>query len=136
MRKLEPNIKAAKSFLEVWTKFHSIYSGIIQKEIISKEDEERFMESLYMIRNKYEDLKGGLDYKYMPHARLTDPVSDILSLNGIRFMSEKNLKRLNDNWRDSYVFLNNILEQLKGTKKRMDELNPVGAFFKKVFFGS
>lgn len=132
-KKTESEIKAVKSFLEVWMKFHSIYRDTILKEIISKDDEENFLETKAMVRNKYDDLRGGLEFKYIPHGRLTDPVGDILALEGIRFMAEKNLKRMNDDWKDSYVFLNNILERLKEKKTRMAHVNPVDAFFKKFF---
>ena len=132
-KKIETNIKTVKAFLELWMKFHSIYSGIISKEIILKEDEDRFFETLGMIKNKYGELTGSLDMKYMPHSRLTDPVTEILAIGGIRLMSEKNLKRLNEDWRDSYIFLNSILEQLKNRKKMLEEFNPVGVFFKRIF---
>jgi len=132
-KKTETNIKAVKSFLELWVKFHSIYSGIISKEIILKEDEDRFFETLGMIKNRYGELTKSLDLKYMPHSRLTDPVTDILAISGIRLMSEKNLKRLSEDWSDSYIFLNGILEQLKKRKRMLGEFNPVGVFFKRVF---
>ena len=78
-------------------------------------------------------MKNNLEFKYMPHARLTDPVNDILSLNTIRLMSEKNLKKLNDDWRDSYIFLNNILERLKNKKRRLEQFNPVSVYLKRFF---
>ena len=131
-RKTEADIKAMKGFLEFWVKFHSIYNTIISKESISKDDEDKFLETKAMIKNKYAILRSGLEFKYMPHGRLTDPVSDILALDSIRFISEKNLKKLNDNWKDSYVFLNNVLERLKNKKRRLEQFNPIGVFFKRI----
>jgi hypothetical protein len=84
------------------------------------------------MRGKYEELKGSLEYNYMPHSRLTDPVSDILLLQTIRFISEENLKRLNNDWKDSYIFLNNIFERLKTRKRRFKEFSPMGVFLKRV----
>ncbi len=68
----------------------------------------------------------------MPHTRLTDPAGDILALSGIRFMSEKNMRKANDDWKDSYIFLNNILERLKNKKRRLGQFNPVGVLFKRA----
>lgn len=130
-RKTEADIKTLKSFLELWAKFHSIYNDTISKGTITKEDEAKFLETKDLIRNKYEVLGNSLEFKYMPHSRLTDPVNDILSLNGILFMSEKHLKRLNDDWKDSYIFLNNILERLKSKKRRLEEFNPVRVYLKR-----
>ncbi|MDD5428554.1 MAG: hypothetical protein PHI58_04880 [Candidatus Omnitrophica bacterium] len=131
-RKTETDIKMMNSFLEFWGKFHSIYSGTLGKGTITKDDEDKFLETKAMMRGKYEELKGTLDYNYMPHGRLTDPVSDILLLQTIRFISEDNLKKLNNNWTDSYIFLNNIFERLKTRKRRFEEFNAMGVFFKRV----
>lgn len=132
-KKTENAIKSVKSFLEVWTKFHSMYSEISSRDIITKDDEEKFLLSKEMVRNKYSNLGSELDFKYAAHGRLTDPVSDILAMESIRFMSEKNLKKINDDWQDSYVFLNSILERMKSKKRRLGQFNPVGVFAKKLF---
>ena len=132
-RRIESDIKAVKGFLEFWGKFHSLYDDMISKERISKEDEEVFLKTKSGIRDKYEALKAGLEFKYMPKTRITDPVSDVLALEGMHFISEKNLKRMEDNWRDSYVFLNNILERFENKKRRLDRFNPLGVFLKKIF---
>jgi len=132
-KKTESSIKALKEFLEFWMKFHNIYNGTISKESISKEDEDKFLQTKEQIRVKYEEVKSCLDDNYMLHSRLTDPVDDVLSLGGIRFMSEKNLKKLNEDWRDSYVFLNSIMERLKSRKKRLGQFNPARVFVKRFF---
>ncbi len=132
-KKTEADIKAMKSFLEFWSKFHSIYDAAISKDTISKEDEDRFFETKGMIKNKYDELKNALEFKYVPHGRLTDPVSDILALDSIRLISEKNLKKLNDDWRGSYIFLNSILERLENKKRRLEEFSSIGVFFKRIF---
>lgn len=132
-KKTESDIKVVKSFLEFWVKFHSIYSGVVSKESISKEEEAKFLETKALIKNKYDGLKDNLDFKYAPHSRLTDPVNDILQLNNVRFMAEKNLKKVADDWRDSYIFLNSILERLKNKKRRLEQFSPAGVFFKRFF---
>jgi hypothetical protein len=132
-KKTETDIKAVKEFLEFWTKFHSIYKGAISMEAISKEDEDKFLQTKEMIRAKYGEVRGSLDVNYMLRSRLTDPVDDVLSISGIRFISEKSLKKLNDDWRDSYIFLNSIVERLKNKKKRLEQFNPIGVFIKRFF---
>ena len=132
-KKTEADIKSIKSFLEFWGKFHSIYSATVSRERISKEEESKFLETKALIKNKYDELKSTLDFKYAPHSRLTDPVNDILQLDNVRFMAEKNLKKMEDDWRDSYIFLNSILERLKNNKRRLEEFSPTGVFFKRFF---
>ena len=135
-KKTEGAIKTLKGFLELWGKFHSIYHDIASKEIITKDAEAKFLETKQIILEKYEALKNNeLEFKYMPRSRLTDPVGDILALNRITFMSERNLKKLNEDWRDSYIFLNNILERLKTKKRRLEGFNPIWVFFKRIVEG-
>ena len=134
-RRTEIAIKEARAFVEYWTKFHAIYKSVCAKGIITQDDEEKFLAAKQTIQKKYEDLTAALDLRYTSRGRLTDPVSAILQLENIRFASEKNLKVLNDDWRDSYVFLNSILERLKSKKRRLGQFNPVGVFFKKLFEG-
>jgi len=132
-KKIESDIKIVKGFLEFWVKFHSIYSDVVSKENITKEDESLFLETKGLIKTKYDELNGSLELKYVPHSRLTDPVNDILQLDNVRFMAEKNLKKMEDDWRDSYIFLNSILERLKNNKRRLGQFNPAGVFFKRFF---
>lgn len=134
-KKTEADIKAVKSFIEFWMKFHHIYNDTASKGIISKEDEEKFLETKDVIKAKYVELTGMMEFKYMPHGRLTDPVNEVLSVETIRLISEENQKRLNNDWKDSYVFLNNIQERLKEKRRRMEDFNPIGVFFKKIFSG-
>lgn len=131
-KKTESDIKAIKGFLEFWAKFHSIYSGLISMGRITEEDEKKFLETKAVIKTKYDELKGALDFVYVPHSRLTDPVSDVLGVENIRFISERNLKKLEGDWKDSYVFLNNILERLCNKKRRTEELNGIGVFFRRI----
>jgi hypothetical protein len=132
-KKTETDIKFVKEFLEFWAKFHSIYNTAISMDTISKEDEDKFLQTKETIQAKYKEVKGLLEVNYMLHSRITDPVDDILLINGIRFISEKNLKKLNEDWRDSYIFLNSIVERLKSRKKRLEQFNPIGVFMKRFF---
>lgn len=132
-KKIESDIKVVKGFLEFWGKFHCVYTDVISRESISKDDEAKFLETKDIIRNKYDLLRNSLEFKYMPHGRLTDPVNDILEIDNVRFVAEKNLSKLQGDWKDSYIFLNNILERLENKKRRLDQFNPMGVFVKKFF---
>lgn len=132
-KKIESRIKILNGFIELWVKFHAIYDSSTSKELITENDEGKFLETKNILKNKYDELKIVLETRYSPHGRFTDPVSDILALDGIRFVSEKNLQKLKDDWRDSYIFLNSILEHLKDEKRVLERLNAVSVFFKKIF---
>jgi hypothetical protein len=69
----------------------------------------------------------------VPRYRPSDPVSDILKVDSIRLMAERNLRKVEDDWRDSYIFLNGILERLQNNKRRLEKFNPTGVFIKRFF---
>ena len=131
-RKTELDIKTLKSFLELWGKFHALYAAEVSKEVISGDDEKKLLDTKEVIGGKYQALKDSMEFKYVPHGRMTDPVSDVLRLEAIRFASEKNMHKMEGDWKDSYVFLNNILERLENKRRRLDGFNPVGVFFKRM----
>lgn len=132
-KKTESDIKLVKSFLELWVKFRSVYADVVSRDSITKEEELKFLDTKAIIKSKYDEMESALDFKYAPHSRLTDPVKDILGVDNVRFMAEKKLRNVEDNWRDSYVFLNSILERLKNKKKRLEQFSPTGVFFKRFF---
>jgi hypothetical protein len=43
------------------------------------------------------------------------------------------LKKLNDDWKDAYIFLNSIVERLENKRRRLEPFNPMGVFLKRVF---
>jgi hypothetical protein len=132
-KKTESDIKTLKGFLELWVKFHSIYSGVAFKENISKEEESKFLDTKTLIKNKYDSLKIELDIRCAPYSRLTDPIDDILQMDTIRLMAERNMQKVADDWRDSFIFLNSILERLNNKKKRLEPFSPAGVFLKRFF---
>ncbi|MFH1995457.1 MAG: hypothetical protein ABIJ27_00490 [Candidatus Omnitrophota bacterium] len=130
---LKGNIKNTKDFFELWIKFHGLYKDILKKESITRKDEENFLETKSLILSKYSTLTENFEFRYMPHNRITDPVEKILSVKNLSAMSEDRLKKVEEDWRDSYVFLNSIVERLENKKRRLDRFNPLGIFFKRFF---
>lgn len=131
-KKTESDIKALKVFLELWAKFHALYVSALSKEVISDEDEKKFLEAKNVIGAKYRSLNDVMEFKYMPHARLDDPVGEVLKIEAIKFISEKNMRKLEADWKDSYIFLNSILERLESKRMRLEAFNPIGVFFKRI----
>ncbi len=132
-KRTEGNTRDLSSFLESWGKFHQLYNEVTAKPIVTKEDEAVFVETKELIRKKYDELRLRLEFQYMPFSRLTDPIVDILALDTISHMSETKLKKMEDDWNDAYIFLNNILERLKNRKRRLEHFSGVGVWAKRLF---
>ncbi len=132
-KKTEENIKDLSGFMDSWLKFRQLYMTICSKSLLTKEDESIFFETKELVSKRYAALKDKMEFKYMPYSRLTDPVHEILGLDGISCMSEKKSRRIDDDWRDSYIFLNSILERLKNRKKRLEHFSTIGVWVKRMF---
>ncbi len=130
-KRTEDNIKDTKSFLESWGKFHQTYINLISKGTFTKDDEAVFFDTKMILSERYSVLTSSLEFKYMPYNRLSDPVSEILGLDNISCMSEKRIKKIEDSWNDSYIFLNKILERLKNRRKRLENFSAVGVRIKR-----
>ena len=130
-KRIEDNIKDAKSFLESWSKFHQMYMSLISKGTVTKDDEGLFFETKELLSERYGVFNASLEFKYMPYNRLSDPIAEILNLDNVSYMSEKRLKKIEDDWNDSYIFLNKILERLKNRKKRLENFSAVGVRIKR-----
>ena len=131
-KRTEDNIKDVKSFLESWAKFHQIYIKLTSKSTVTKDDEEIFFETKDIMSKRYVVMNGSLEFKYMPYNRLSDPIAEILGLDNISYISEKKLKKVEDDWNDSYIFLNKILERLKNRRKRLENFSAAGVWIKKM----
>ncbi len=131
-RKTEQNLKDIKSFLELWVKFHDLFKQTISKDIITVNDEKHFLETRDLIARKYEELIRSFEFRYMPYNRLKDPVMEVLLLKTLSVISEERLKKVGGDWRDSYIFLNNIFERLKSRKRRLERFSTVGVFIKRL----
>ena len=132
-KRTEGNIRDLKEFLESWQKFHQLYDETIAKPIVTKDDEAVFTETKGIIKKKYDELSGRMEFKYMPFSRLTDPIADILALDTISHMPEPKLKKMAEDWNAAYIFLNNILERLKNRKRRLEHFSGAGVWVKHLF---
>jgi len=130
-KRTEENIKDLGSFVESWLKFQGLYRQLVSKERVSREDEDIFFETKKIMAERYDALKANLDFKYVPFSRLTDPVSEVLALENVLNMSEKRSRKIEADWNDSYIFLNNIIERLENRKRRLEDFNPLGVWVKR-----
>jgi hypothetical protein len=131
-RKTEESIKFLKTFVESWRKFHQLYLELAAKNIVTKEDEGVFSDTRELMAKRYSALKESLEFTYMPYNRLTDPVTDILDMNCVFYMSEERSRKIEEHWVDSYIFLNKILERLENRKRRLEHFSAVGVWMKRV----
>jgi hypothetical protein len=132
-KELKANIKKARDFLALWVKFHSLYKDATKKEAITQEEEDVFLETKTLLGQRYKALKGSLNLGRSSDDEMKDVISHLLSLKGMAAMSDEALRKIEESWNHSYVFLNKLLKDLEGQTQVYSNKRPFIEFLKRLF---
>lgn len=124
-------IEHIKEFLELWMKFHQLYKSAFDKQSITKEEEDNFLQTKSLIARRYQILMDELELKPTVEDKTMDVIGAILSLEGVSNISDLHLKKLENDWHNSFLFLNRLLGKLEATKSdpRKSRMNTKELFF-------
>lgn len=132
-RNLEKEIKQTKDFIELWRKFHDLYKGALDKQTISSQEEESFLETKSLLARNYQALLDSLNIKSTIEDKTFEVISQILSLDSISTISDMQMKKIENDWHNSYITLNKILGSLESKKEALAEISAVKIIIKRVF---
>ena len=127
-KELELQIKRVKEFMQLWIKFHDMYKNSLSRETISPEDEKTFLDTKSLIARKYQALKTILGTGVSYDDRALDVVSHVLSLKGVADISDVAMKKIENDWHNSYIQLNKLLGELEGRQDNLQKISKVGLF--------
>ncbi len=125
-RNLESKIKRLKEFMQLWIKFHDMYKSAVNRETITPEEENAFLETKALIARKYQALKDYLDMNSFYSDKTFDVISQILSLKSVAEISDLSLHKIENDWHSSYIVLNKLLGELEGRQEALRRVNRVG----------
>ena len=113
---IKDSIDKTKEFIELWLKFNQIYKEAMGKTSITPEEEEAFLETKSIIARKFQTLADSLSIDRHTIERTYDVIGQILSLKSISMLSEHEIKKIDNDWHDSYISLNRLLGSLEARK--------------------
>jgi len=122
-RNIESKIKHLNEFMQLWIKFHDMYKNAINRETITVEDENAFLETKSLIARKYQALKDYLDIDSSYEDRTFDVISQILSLKSVAVISDLSLHKIENDWHSSYIVLNKLLGELEGRQEALKRVS-------------
>lgn len=131
---IRDSIEKTKEFMELWVKFHEMYKEAMGKSSITPEEEESFLNTKSIVARKFQTLADSLTIDRFTIERTYDVVNQILSLQNISALSEQVLKKLENDWHESYISLNRLLGHLEAQRDIF--LREQGSLFKKVWGGA
>lgn len=133
VRELQGNIRKTKDFTSLWVKFHDLYNSASKKKAITQEEEDIFLETKSLVTGRYEDLKRALKINRATDGEMRDVISHVLSLKSMAAMSDKALEKIEEGWKHSHVFLNNILKILERRSEELAQKKRFPELAKRVF---
>lgn len=132
-RDLEQQIKKTKSIIQLWTKFRELYRIPLSRTDILPEEENGFLELKSSLTRQYQGLLESLDIGHSPDDRTFEVIGSILSLSSVPNLNEMQLKKVENDWHNSYLSLNKILGSLENKREQLGKINTVKITIKKIF---
>jgi hypothetical protein len=127
MHNSKEDISKTKEFIELWKKFNQIYKEAMGKTAITEEEEDLFLETKSIVARKFQTLVDSLAIERVTIDRTYDVINQILSLRSISTLSEESLRKINNDWHQSYISLNRLLghlESQRDTIAQADRIKP------------
>jgi len=118
-------IVKTKEFIELWKKFNQIYKEAMGKTTITEEEEDLFLETKSIVARKFQTLVDSLSIERSTTDRTYDVISQILSLRSISTLSEESLRKISNDWHQSYISLNRLLGHLEAEKNTAVEKDKI-----------
>jgi len=114
--KVEADIIALKEFIQLWITFGDFLKQSGEKSAsIDAGKKQEFMESKSLLARKYESISSVIEKQYSPDNKISNILSQSVSLDNIA-ASDMQSRKLENDWHVSYIFLNKRLGGLEGKR--------------------
>lgn len=131
-RELQRRIKRLKEFMQLWVKFHDMYKDAISRETITPKEEDAFLQTKSLIARKYQALKDYLGIASSYEDKTFDVISQLLSLKSVAAISDLSLRKIENDWHNSYILLNKLLGELEGKQDSLRKISRLGLIIKRL----
>ena len=113
MSKTKESLNRTKEFIELWKKFNQIYKAAMNNRAITEEEEELFLETKSVVARKFQSLVDSLALERATIDRTYDVINQIISLKSMPALPEEALRRIDNDWHQTYISLNRLLGHLE-----------------------
>ena len=134
MPTIDSKIKQAQDFIQLWIKYYDVYSNIINKKAAGSQDEELFLDTKRLLRQKFAALREGLKLDNIWGAKSRDIIARLLDLPGILALSDTRMAQLDSDWKASISLFNELLADLQKDRSQRPKSGVVKSFIEKLAF--
>ncbi|MCK4262123.1 hypothetical protein KAU86_00095 [bacterium] len=128
-KKLERKIVLLKEFIDEWIRFRDFLKGDLKDSEVSAEEERKFLEIKSLIARKYQGLVQALGEEFSPDNRITEIISQAVSLEGLAGTSGMRFGKIENDWHQSYIRLNEFLGGLESQRDQIAKISRVSLIF-------
>lgn len=128
-KKLERKIALLKEFIDEWIRFRDFLKGALKDGKVSAEEERKFLEIKSLIARKYQGLGQTLGEEFSPDNRITEIISQAVSLEGLAGTSGMKFGKIENDWHQSYIRLNEFLGGLESQRDQIAKISRMSLFF-------
>ncbi|MCD5390514.1 hypothetical protein LR007_01405 [candidate division NPL-UPA2 bacterium] len=128
-KKLERKIALLNEFIDEWIRFRDFLKGALKDGKVSAEEERKFMEIKSLIARKYQGLGQTLGEEFSPDNRITEIISQAVSLEGLAGTSGMKFGKIENDWHQSYIRLNEFLGGLESQRDEIAKISRMSLFF-------
>ncbi len=126
---LERKIALLIEFIDEWIGFRDFLKGALRDGKISAEEERKFLEIKSLIARKYQGLGQTLGEEFSPDNRVTEIISQAVSLEGMAGTSGMKFAKIENDWHQSYIRLNEFLGGLESQRDQIAKISRASIFF-------
>ena len=109
--------------MQLWVKFHDMYKSALNRDTITPEEENAFLETKSLIARKYQALKDYLEISASYDDKTFDVISQLLSLKSVAAISDLSLHKIENDWHSSYIVLNKLLGELEAREDNLKRVS-------------
>lgn len=120
---LERKIAQLKEFIDEWIRFRDFLKGAVKDGKVSTEEERKFLEIKSLIARKYQGLGQALGEEFSPDNRVTEIISQSVSLEGMAGASGMKFAKIENDWHQSYIRLSEFLGGLESQRDQIARIS-------------
>lgn len=134
-QELENKIEALKEFIDLWIKFHNLYTEAVKNSATNPAAEKEFLDLKSLLARRYQALLDALNIQHTTEDRTFDVITQLLSLRDAVSISELQMQKIENDWHNSFISLNKWLGTLEHRQNTLAKVSATKIFMDKLSHG-
>ncbi|GAB4314765.1 MAG: hypothetical protein Kow0059_06710 [Candidatus Sumerlaeia bacterium] len=122
--KLEEQISATQQLLQIWQRFHEYFTFGLKGTDIDAQREREFLQIKSQIALLHDTFMEALEHDLNIGQNIMSIASRCITLKGLKKLSNADVQKLEIEWHESYLLLNETVSALQEKRQQIASINP------------